>query len=193
MKAIDIIRDEHRALAAVLKAMEFTVAGIGDGRFPADFRLLAMLVDYIVRVPEEGHHPKEDDVLFPLVRRFCPEVEPILDELDLQHRNGRAHLLDLAMALIHYQAVGPAGFAPFAEVVARYLAFNWAHIELEETKLLPLLRERLDAEARATVDAAFAANADPWRGIDGEFTELFSAIVAATPAPMGLGPGRRRT
>lgn len=193
MKAIDIIRDEHRALAAVLKAMEFTVAGIGSGRFTADFRLLAMLVDYIVRVPEEGHHPKEDDVLFPLVRRFCPDVEPILDELERQHLNGRAHLLDLTMALIHYQAVGEAGFAPFARVVERYLAFNWAHIDLEETKLLPLLGERLDAEARAVVDAAFAANADPWRGLDGEFTALFTAIVAATPAPMGLGAGKRRS
>lgn len=192
MKAIDIIRDEHRALAAVLKAMEFTVAGIGSGRFAVDHRLLAMLVDYIVRVPEESHHPKEDDVLFPLVRRICPEVEPILDELERQHANGRAHLLDLAMALVHYQAVGEAGFAPFAEAVAHYLAFNWAHIELEETRLLPLLRERLDADAHATVDAAFAANADPWRGIDGEFTSLFTAIVAATPAPMGLADGRRR-
>lgn len=193
MKALDIIRDEHRALAAVLKAMEFTVAGIESGRFPADFRLLAMLVDYIVRVPEEGHHPKEDDVLFPIVRRFCPEVEPILDELEQQHRNGRAHLLELAMALIHYQAVGEAGFAPFARVVERYLAFNWAHIDLEETKLLPLLRERLDDETRRAVEVAFTANADPWRGIDGEFTALFSAIVAATPAPMGLGPSTRRS
>lgn len=193
MKAIDIIRDEHRALAAVLKAMEFTVEGIGSGRHPPDFRLLAMLVDYIVRVPEEGHHPKEDDVLFPLVRRFCPEVEPILDELERQHRNGRAHLLELTMALIHYQAVGEAGFTPFARVVERYLAFNWAHVELEESKLLPLLVERLDADARAAVDAAFAANADPWRGIDGEFSDLFTAIVTATPAPMGLGPSRRRS
>ncbi len=192
MKAIDIIHDEHRALAAVLKAMEFTVAGIGGGRFPADFRLLSMLVDYIVRVPEEGHHPKEDDVLFPLARRFCPEVEPILDELERQHANGREHLLELAMALIHYQAIGEAGHAPFADVVGRYLAFNWAHIELEETKLLPLLRERLDTAAREIVDAAFAANADPWRGIDDAFTGLFSAIVAATPAPMGLGSSNRR-
>lgn len=191
MKAIDIIRDEHRALAAVLKAMEFTVAGIGSRRFSADFRLLAMLVDYIVRVPEESHHPKEDDVLFPLVRRHCPEVEPILDELARQHRNGRDHLVDLTMALIHYQAVGEPGFASFARVVERYLAFNWAHIELEESKLLPLLAARLGEEARREVDAAFAANADPWRGIDGEFTELFTAIVSATPAPMGLGSGKR--
>ncbi|MDC7784087.1 hemerythrin domain-containing protein [Rhodoplanes sp. TEM] len=187
MKAIDIIRDEHRALAAVLRAMEFTVAGVRAGRFAPDFRLFAMLVDYIVRVPEESHHPKEDEVLFPLVRAACPEVEPILDELEAQHQAGEAHIQELGMALIHWQAVGDPGFERFAEVVGRYLSFEWAHIELEESRLLPLLEARLAPAARAAVDAAFAANADPWRGRDGEFDTLFSAIVAATPAPMGLG------
>lgn len=192
MKAIKIIRDEHRALAAVLEAMKYIVKGVRDGRFDPDFRLLSMFVDYIVRVPEESHHPKEDDVLFPLVRQSCEEAVPILDELQRQHHAGRDHLLELALALIHYQAVGEAGFERFAGVVERYLAANWAHIELEETRLLPLLEARLGTEARAAIDAAFAANADPWRGRDGEFEALFTAIVAATPAPMGLGdPGRR--
>lgn len=192
MKAIHVIRDEHRALAAVLKAMEFTVAGVRDGRFPADLRLFAMLVDYIVRVPEESHHPKEDEVLFPLVRAACPEAVPILDDLEEQHRKGKDHLLELALALIHYGAVGANGFERFALVVERYLSFNWAHIELEEKRLLPLLEDRLDATARATIDAAFAANADPWRGRDGEFVDLFTAIVNATPAPMGLGASPAR-
>lgn len=187
MKAIKIIRDEHRALAAVLEAMKYVVEGVRTGRFPADFRLLSMFVDYIIRVPEESHHPKEDDVLFPLVRESCPEAVAILDELERQHLNGREHLFELAMALIHWQAVGTPGFERFAALVDRYLAANWAHIELEETRLLPLLESRLGAEARTAIDAAFAANADPWKGRDGEFESLFTAIVSATPAPMGLG------
>lgn len=187
MKALDVIRDEHRALAAVLRAVKVVVGDIAAGRRQPDFRLLSACVDYIVRLPEDCHHPKEDDVLFPRVRRACAEAGPILDELERQHERGRDHIQDLALALIHYQAVGDAGARAFCQVADTYVEFHWAHIEIEERQLLPLLVDRLDPVAWAEIDAAFAANADPWRGTDDEFAALFSRIAQLTPAPLGLG------
>ena len=64
MKAISIIQDEHRSLAAVLHGMLYLVREIGErGRKP-DFRLLDAMMYYIDTFPERFHHPKEDRYLF---------------------------------------------------------------------------------------------------------------------------------
>ena len=189
MKSIDIIHDEHRALAAVLKSLEFVVQGLEQNKFKADFQLLSALLDYINRVPEVLHHPKEDEVLFPKVRAKCPEAHPILDALEEEHRQGAKNLLALSQALIHFQAVGQAGLAPFAKEVATYLTFNWGHLNREENELIPLIKDKLSPEDWAEIDQAFEANKSPWAGPAGEFEQLFSTIVNLTPAPMGLGRG----
>ncbi|MGL4408383.1 MAG: hemerythrin domain-containing protein [Zoogloea sp.] len=187
MKAIDIIHDEHRALAAVLKSLEFVVKGIQSGRFEPDFPLICTMLDYINRVPEELHHPKEDQVLFPRIRECCPETGPIIDALEAEHCQGPRNLLALMAALVHYQSVGPAGLADFAKEVETYLQFNWDHLNQEEEKLFPLIKGRLSAADWAVIDAEFEANKSPWAGPKGEFEALFSRIVNMTPAPMGLG------
>jgi hemerythrin-like domain-containing protein len=187
MKAIDIIHNEHRALAAVLKAMEFVVAEIQAERLEPDFQLLSAMVDYICQVPEKVHHPKEDDVLFVRIRQKCPDAIPILDALELEHKHGKEKLPTLAFALIHYQAIGKSAFGAFAEELDSYLSFNWVHLNKEENELIPLVKHQLSPEDWAAIDAEFAANQDPWSGAEGEFKGLFSKIVNLTPAPLGLG------
>ena len=88
MKTIDIIHDEHRALASVLQGLRFIVDGIRDGKMQPDFRLLAAMVDYITRVPEKVHHPKEDDYLFPLLCRRSEKAAELIDTLEKQHSEG---------------------------------------------------------------------------------------------------------
>ena len=88
MKTIDIIHDEHRALASVLQALRFIVEGIREGRMRPDFRLLSAMVDYITQVPEKVHHPKEDDYLFPKLRSRSREAAELIDTLEGQHKDG---------------------------------------------------------------------------------------------------------
>jgi branched-chain amino acid transport system ATP-binding protein len=185
--ALETIRDEHRALAAVLRAMGFVTQRLETGNLEPDFRLLSSFVDYIVRLPDEYHHPKEDRVLFPMIRAACPDAIPILEELERQHEAGGAQVQDLAMSLVHYQAVGQAGQDRFIASANSYVAFQWAHIEIEERDLFPLARNRLTPDQWQEIDASFAVNANPWRGTNNEFAHLFSRITALVPAPMGLG------
>ncbi|HEX5394473.1 MAG TPA: hemerythrin domain-containing protein [Rhodocyclaceae bacterium] len=186
-KAIDIIHDEHRALAAVLEALKFMVNGIRDKRFAPDFKLFATMIDYITGVPEKLHHPKEEDYLFAKLRQRSAEAVPVLDELLAQHRNGPAAVQKLGSALIHYQSAGEAGFDDFAKAVDTYLTFNWEHMNLEEQKVMPLARQALTADDWAEINAAFEANDNPWAGKEGEFAQLFTRIVNMVPAPLGLG------
>lgn len=187
MKTIDIIHDEHRALASVLKGLRFVVDEISAGRLEPDFRLLASMVDYVTRLPDQLHHPKEDDFLLPALRRRSSEAAELLDALEAQHREGYGLTIDLLHALVHYQSAGAAGFAEFAQAVRGHVELTFAHLNKEEGELLPLARAALTAEDWAEVDAAFARNFDPYAGAEGEFRDLFHRIVSLTPAPYGLG------
>lgn len=187
MKSIDIIHDEHRALAAILQALRFVIGEIAAGRSEPDFKLLAAMVDYITRVPDQLHHPKEDEVLFPRLHDRSPEARPLIEKLQADHRDGYRKTTELLQALIHYQSIGTPAFANFAAIVEAYLDFNWQHLNEEEGQLLPLARRDLSAEDWAAIDAEFAKNFDPYAGEEGEFGELFRQIVNLTPAPYGLG------
>jgi len=187
MKTIDIIHDEHRALASVLQALRFIVEGIRNGKMQPDFRLLSAMVDYITQVPEKVHHPKEDDYLFPKLRSRSAEAAELIDTLEQQHTDGYRMTIALLQSLIHYQSVGAPGFAAFDALVHEYLEFNWKHLNLEESELLPLARTALSDDDWRELDAEFCANFDPYKGAAGEFAELFRKIVNLTPAPYGLG------
>ncbi len=190
MKSIDIIHGEHRALASVLQGLRFVVGEIRGGRLQPDFRLLASMVDYITQVPDKVHHPKEDDHLFPTLRARSATAAGLIDTLEAQHAEGYKMTTGLLQALVHYQAMGDSVFAEFDATVQNYLDFSWQHLNMEEGELLPLARKELTAEDWQAIDAAFAANFDPYAGEQGEFEDLFGRIVNMTPAPYGLGSAR---
>lgn len=187
MKTIDIIHNEHRALAAVLQALRYVVSGIREARFEPDFRLLSAMIDYVTQVPEKVHHPKEDRFLFARLRDRSARAAELIDQLEREHQLGYDLTVTLQQALIHYQSMGTRSFPAFDALVQEYLDFNWRHLNQEETELLPLAREALTESDWAEIDAEFAANFDPCAGAAGEFDDLFKWIVNLTPAPYGLG------
>jgi hemerythrin-like domain-containing protein len=80
----------------------------------------------------------------------------------------------------------------FEAAAQRYVDFYFEHMTLEEKQVLPLAERVLTAEDWAELDAAFAANRDPLTGHEpeDEYRALFSRIVNALPAPLGLGEAR---
>jgi hypothetical protein len=65
-------------------------------------------------------------------------------------------------------------------------------MSLEERQIMPLAEKTLTADDWAELDAAFAANRDPLTGHEPEddYRALFTRIVNALPAPLGLGAAR---
>lgn len=186
-KSLDIIHDEHRALAAMLSGMRTLVAGIESGRLKPDFDLLASMIRYVDEVPEKVHHPKEDQYLFVKLRQRSAEALPYIAELEEDHRLGPGRISALSAALETYRKEGAAGLAGFKQALTVYLEQEWHHMNLEEHNIFPLARKHLTAEDWAEIDAAFLANGNPWEGPAGEYAALFSKIVNTAPAPVGLG------
>lgn len=186
-KSLNIIHEEHRALAAMLSGMRTLLTEIEAGRQKPDFDLLASMIRYVDEVPEKVHHPKEDQYLFAKLRIRSQEALPYIAQLEGEHQQGAPRIKALRNALEEYRQVGDAGFAGFKMALIIYLEQEWHHMNTEEHKIFPLAEAYLTTEDWAEIDAAFLANDNPWEGPANKYAALFSKIVNMAPAPVGLG------
>jgi hemerythrin-like domain-containing protein len=188
--AANILREEHRSLAAVVHAMQFLVREIRDKDRAPDFRLLHAMLYYIREYPERLHHPKEDRYLFAALKRRTHDADAVIADLEREHALGEKLLNDLTVALSVFEAGAPGGLPRFADEVAKFADFYWSHMQKEEDQVLPVAERVLTDEDWRGIHAAFAANQDPNFSDDAqdEFRRLFTRIVNLTPAPVGLGP-----
>ncbi len=187
--ALDVIRDEHQALAAMLRSMPLLVAQAHRAGHAPDFDVLRAMLFYVDEFPERLHHPKESELLFPLLRQRCPSLGGTLDRLDADHARGEAAIRALEHALLAYEVLGAPRRQAFVDALDRYIDGYLGHMAAEESELLPAARAHLTPEDWASLDAAFAANRDPLTGhpADDVFQPLFQKILLHAPAPIGLG------
>ncbi|MFM1988863.1 MAG: hypothetical protein RJA99_1820 [Pseudomonadota bacterium] len=188
-RALDVIRDEHRALAGMLIGLRTLVRDWRTRGLRPDLGVLRSMVFYVHAFPERLHHPKETDLLFAALRRKPGAPVAALDRLDAEHGRGEDAVLRLAMALIEVEQLGEPRLPAFADAVERYVDAYLRHMETEEREVLPFAEHALDVPDWRGIDEAFAANRDPLTGHPPQeaFRALFSRIVATAPAPVGLG------
>jgi len=188
-RAYDIIRNEHRAIAAVIHCLEQILKEVREDELDPPFDVLDLVVRYLAEFPDQFHHPKEDDYLFPAVARQDPAAAAVIHELQEQHEDCVRKTAGLASLLAAWKAGKAGSHEAFDQAAKSYVAFQWEHIRLEETKILPAARETLSEADWRTIDTAFGENDDPIFGANPQaaFNGLFRKIVATAPAPWGLG------
>jgi hemerythrin-like domain-containing protein len=181
-RAIGIIRDEHRSLAAVMHAWMHALAAARRGGTDADPALMRAIVRYVRQFPLELHHPKEEQHLFLRLRERTSSCDAELDELERQHVRDHELVVALerqveALATAEGAARVQATLA-LEEGVTVYARFLWDHLGREEGVILPAAQRFLLAEDWAAIDQAFASNRDPnFNGAHREYRQLFARIV----------------
>jgi hemerythrin-like domain-containing protein len=188
--ALNIIHDEHAALAAMLRSILLLLQQHRRlGTLP-DFGALRAMLFYVDEFPEKRHHLKESQLLFPALRARTTEAAAVLDRLDREHARGESAIRDLQHALLGFEMLGESRRAAFEQAAQQYVDFYLQHMAVEEKEVLPLAERTLTAADWAALDTAFAANRDPLAGHEpeDEYRALFRRIVNALPAPLGLGP-----
>ncbi len=188
--SLRVIRDEHAALAALLRSARLLVQQAQRAGRTPDFGLLRAMLLYVDEFPERRHHPKETELLFPKLRQRCPELGPVLDRLEREHAGGELAVRELEHALLAWEVMGEPRRQAFVAALDRYLHFYLQHMRIEEDEVLPAAQRLLTSGDWAVLDAAFADNLDPLLGhaVPDDYAPLFSAIVQRAPAPVGLGP-----
>ena len=189
-ESMHIIRDEHAALAAMLRSLLMMLRR-GPMQEPQQFfDVLRAMLFYIDEFPERLHHPKESELLFPKVLRAAPHVMATVDQLERDHQLGENAVRDLQHHLLAWELLGESRRAVFEAAATKYVNFYLEHMRLEETVILPEAEKYLDQADWLELDAAFATNRDPLTGKhprDAVYDGLFTRIVTAAPEPIGLG------
>ena len=182
-RAVGIIRDEHRSLAAVLRAWMHLIGSARREGTQPDPAVMRAIVRYLETFPVALHHPKEDEYLFRKLRERTSETDADIDELERQHARDRELVAELA-AMVDRQASGGVDLADLESAVTRYANFTWEHLGREEGVILPAAERHLTEADWLEINAAFAENRDPRFGgdADAEFRRLFSRIVNLAPA-----------
>jgi hemerythrin-like domain-containing protein len=189
---IDVINEEHQALAAMLRSLNLLLAQARQEHRAPDFDVLRAMLLYVDEFPERLHHRKETELLFPKVRQRCPDLAPVLYRLERDHEAGERSIRALEHALLAYEVLGEPRRDAFEQHAAHYTRFYLEHMALEESEVLPAARSALLPEDWAELDAAFAAHRDPLTGFEASaaYRPLFQKILMTAPAPIGLGPSR---
>jgi branched-chain amino acid transport system ATP-binding protein len=196
--ALTTIRQEHRGLAAILNCMVTVIRDIEENALEPDFTLFGAMFDYVDGFLDRFHHPKENTYLFNALRQRHPDSAEVLDKLEAEHEEGPQRLAHARAAMEAFEqergskAARARALTSFRQAVEAYNAFEWAHMNLEESVVIPLAREHLTPEDWHAMDEAFNANEDPLFGSAprNEFASLFNSIAALAPAPHGYGPRR---
>jgi hemerythrin-like domain-containing protein len=184
--SLQIIRDEHASLGAMLRSMRAQVV-----RGPADspqqfFDVMRAMLFYIDEFPERLHHTKETELLFPRVARVAPELRELIARLDRDHQQGEQAVRELQHLLLAWELLGDSRMQAFLDTALRYLDFYLEHMRLEETVILPSAEKLLTQADWRDLDAAFKLNMDPLGGKfppNPAYDRLFTRIVLKTRAP----------
>jgi hemerythrin-like domain-containing protein len=188
-EAIQIIKDEHSAIAAVLYTLRYLVKQMRTAGAEPNFPLLRAILDYIVSYPDRWHHPKEDDFLFAAVRRRTREADALIAGLELEHQQGYPMIEELKQQLLGFEAGRPGARDAFFDLVDRYAELEWGHMRKEEDDLMPVAERVLTADDWVTIHQAFRENDNPLFGIKPkeEAERLYQRILSLAPPPIGYG------
>ncbi len=187
---IQIIREEHSAVSAVLRSLVLMISS-GPGDQPERFfDVVRAMLFYIDEFPEKQHHPKESNLLFPRLAKAAPALMPVIQRLESDHMLGEGKVRELQHLLLAWELIGESRREVFSEAAKKYVAFYLTHMRVEEAELLPAAEQLLTSADWAELDIAFERDRDPLAGgtRDPCYDRLFTRIVMAAPAPIGVGP-----
>lgn len=187
--ALHIIREEHRALAAVLRSLAIMIDRPPEEKAERFFGTLRAMLFYIDEFPERLHHRNESTLFFPKMVQRSPDLLPVIQRLESDHESGERRVRELQHLLLAWELIGDSRREAFVSAVQAYVHFYLEHMRIEEAQLHPVAARVLTAEDWTQLNTAFEASRDPLAGgpRDPTYERLFTRIVVTAPAPIGVG------
>jgi hemerythrin-like domain-containing protein len=163
-RTLDRLREEHRAIERLLKAIEHQLAIFERGDRP-DYDVLEAAADYFSDFPDRCHHPKEDAV-YRRMRTIDARAADATMGLESEHRRiGELvrQFRETVCAVLADREVPRAGFLQFAH---DFVDEQRRHLAEEETRFFPLAERLLSDADWAAVDAETPEERDPLFGAE---------------------------
>lgn len=186
-QVLDVIRDEHRSLAAVLHTWLNLLDAEVDAE-QADAELTRTVMHYLKTFSATVHQPKEGEYLFSRLRQRTSRYDAQLAELEQRNVEHQRLMGELEAAVEHHLA-GTASLADLRKAVRACEQSTWKHMEQVEAGILPGALRHLTPEDWDEINAAFSDGGDPRFGhaTNTEFRQVFSRIVNLAPSDRDAG------
>jgi hemerythrin-like domain-containing protein len=185
-KTLSILRAEHRVFFSIARLLESEALLCARGENP-NLELVTSIIRYLREYPCQHHHPKEERVLFPALKRRCPEALAAIERLERDHavEEDLIKALDVAAARLSAESSEntDAECAAFADAAAIYARFLEGHAREEETRIFPLAERILTEAEWAPLDSAFSVHDDPILGDENEEFKKLRLHIASLGAP----------
>ncbi|MDX1569196.1 MAG: hemerythrin domain-containing protein [Xanthomonadales bacterium] len=144
------LRQDHGDIIRLLRVLWFKLRALHDDR-DADYETMLRVLDFLIELADQFHHPRED-ILFDLLRQRFDNLRDVLDELQKQHaiipRQGQ-ELRELLKAAADGQ---PVELERLSRLGHDYLLAQRWHIHEEEFAVFALADRTLDEADWATIE-----------------------------------------
>ena len=189
MHPIDVLMDEHRTIESVLDSLclfaRTTLEEADDQR-----SVLAQFVE-LLRMFDELHHMKEEDMLFErMLHNGFPRDNGPLAIMLADHKTCRELVSTLAGLAEQAEAWTGENHLMLHEAATEYTLLLKSHIAKEDNVLYPMSQRFLPPEQWAGLDRSFDEFEKKWES-DGKLADFrgrVSALREAWPATDGPTP-----
>lgn len=138
MKATQQLKDDHEKIKVMLLIMEKINRQLVSGK-KLDVEQYERIIDFIKVFADQGHHAKEEDLLFPAMesKGFSHDNGPVAVMLD-EHRIGRDHIKALGDAVAQYKSGNTEVTENIIAHSGDYVALLRNHIDKEDNILFTM-------------------------------------------------------
>ena len=174
----EILMDEHTAVLSVLDLQDRALVALDAGK-SVDAGIFSDLFLFFSLFVGKCHHGKEEQLVFPALRRSPTLVAPI-ERLEQEHVEGGRLVAAYHEAEKQYAGDGMAGAAALATAARAYARFLRSHIEGENRDVLERAGTVTSAEEETVLVAAFDRFEDDVMG-KGTHAKLHAMIDTLGP------------
>lgn len=132
---LTIILEEHRAIEVVLGYLDRALDLVAGGRI-VDAGIFRDLLAFATGFVGQCHHGKEEQLLFPALRRTSPRAALLIATLEQEHGEGTRLTESFAAAVARYAAQGLPAAAPLIAAGRAYSHYLREHMRRENEELL---------------------------------------------------------
>ena len=175
---LERLHAEHQNFARFLYCFRHQISGFGNPDEETNISLILDMLDYINAYPERWHHPVEDIIFARLLTKEFDQkavVESVMEDhqkLETLTDKLRADFGSVVMDVaIHVEELK-------AEA-QDYLDAQFAHLDIEEGEIYPLVEEHFDDSDWAELEEQLRGEEDPlFDQTRNQYDHLLSAITS---------------
>ena len=174
---IDQLHLDHINVSKVLNLLTQQYKIMQTDEAP-DYILISDILDYFHNYPDHIHHPKENAV-FEEYLKHHDESQDTLRELMVEHKDMARLTRDLREIIDSVLDGAMVAKDSLVQQLADFIDRQQRHMDTEEGRVFPLLREKLTSSDFQRIDANLPPKEDPLFGevVQKQYEALYQHII----------------